>query len=215
VFANGGWRREPTPVRALYDGHGAPLPLPERRRVDVLPEDAAAIARGMLEDVVIFGISYPLRAEYGFTRPCGGKTGTTNDYRDAWFVGVTPELSAGVWIGYDQPQSLARPAAKVAIPVWARIMNRVLAGYPAMDFPMRRDVKQVWIDPFTGGLARGDCPSPLRVDVLLGSEPKSACARDHAADWAAIRAHAAADSLAGARRDSAAAADSLGRIDPI
>ena len=215
VFANGGWRREPTPVRVVFDGHGAILPIPERRRIDVLPEDAAAIARGLLEDVVIFGISYPLRAEYGFTRPCGGKTGTTNDYRDAWFVGFTPELAAGVWIGFDQPQSLSRPAAKVALPVWARIMNRVLAGYPALDFPRRTDVKQVWIDPFTGGLARSDCPSPMRVDMLVGSEPKTVCTRDHAADWAAIRTRAAADSLAGARRDSAAAEDSLSRLDGI
>ena len=208
VFANGGWRREPTPVRAVLDGHGVPVVLPERKRLDVLPEDAAVIARGMLEDVVIFGISYPLRAEYGFTRPCGGKTGTTNDYRDAWFVGFTPELAAGVWVGYDQPQSLARPAAKVALPVWARVMNRLLVGFPATDFPRRRDVKQVWIDPYTGGLARGDCPSPLRVDFIAGSEPAKPCPRDHAADWAAIHARAEADSLASAARDSVARADS-------
>jgi membrane peptidoglycan carboxypeptidase len=129
-------------VRALFDGRGTPMALPARKPIDVLPENDAAIARGLLEDVVTFGISYPLRAEYGFTRPCGGKTGTTNDYHDAWFVGFTPELAAGVWVGYDQPQSLTRPAAKVAIPVWARVMNRVLAGFPATAFPVRRDVKQ-------------------------------------------------------------------------
>jgi len=183
--------------------------LPERKPVDVLPEADAAIVRGMLEDVVIFGISYPLRAEYGFTRPCGGKTGTTNDYHDAWFVGFTPELAAGVWVGYDQPQSLTRPAAKVALPVWARVMNRLLAGFPATPFPVRGDEVTAWIDPFTGGLARGDCPSPLRVNFLTGTEPKTACTRDHTADWAAIRAKEAADSLADAAADSSARADSL------
>ncbi len=215
VFANGGWRREPTPVRAVLDGHGAPLALPERKRIDVLPEDVAVIARGMLEDVVVFGISYPLRAEYGFTRPCGGKTGTTNEYHDAWFVGFTPTLAAGVWIGYDQPQSLSRPAARVALPVWARVMTTVLEGFPAEEFPRRTDVKQVWIDPFTGGLARGDCPSPLRVDFIAGTEPAKPCARDHAADWAAIRARAEADSLAAAARDSVARADSVASASPI
>ncbi len=209
VFPNGGWRREPTPVRAVLDGRGAPLPIPAAKRVDVLPEETAVIARGLLQDVVIFGISYPLRAEYGFTRPCGGKTGTTNDYHDAWFVGFTPEVTAGVWVGYDQPQSLTRPAAKVALPVWARIMSRLLDGFPASDFPKRRDVTQVWIDPYTGGLARPDCPSPLRVDFLAGTEPRTPCTRDHTADWAALRDRAAADSAAAAARDSAARADSL------
>jgi membrane peptidoglycan carboxypeptidase len=215
VFANGGWRREPTPVRAVLDGHGTVLPLPARKRVDVLPEADAAVARGLLEDVVTFGISYPLRAEYGFTRPCGGKTGTTNEYRDAWFVGFTPEYAAGVWIGYDQPQSLSRPAAKVALPVWAGIMNRVLEGFPATAFPARTDESVVWIDPFTGGLSRPDCPSPLRVSFLAGTEPRTACASDHAADWAAIGARAAADSLAGAARDSVARADSLAGAGPL
>jgi len=214
VFPNGGWRREPTAVQAIYDGRGEAMALPKRDRVDVLPEADAAIARGMLEDVVTFGISYPLRAEYGFTRPCGGKTGTTNDYHDAWFVGFTPELAAGVWVGYDQPQSLTRPAAKVALPVWARVMNRLLAGFPATDFPHRTDVKQVWIDPFTGGLARTDCPSPLRVDFLAGTEPRTACTRDHTADWAAIAAHDLADSTADARSDSLALADSLAGAAP-
>ncbi len=209
VFANGGWRREPTPVRAVLDGAGVALPLPERKRIDVLPEADAAIARGMLEDVVTFGISYPLRADYGFTRPCGGKTGTTNDYHDAWFMGFTPELAAGVWLGYDQPRSLSRPAAKVALPVWARIMNRVLEGAPATAFPARTDETVVWIDPWSGGLARGDCPSPLRVAFLTGTQPAKPCSRDHAADWAAIHERQLADSLAAAARDSVARADSL------
>ena len=209
VFANGGWRREPTPVRAVLDGNGVPLSLPARKPVDVLPEADAAIARGLLEDIVTFGISYPLRAEYGFTRPCGGKTGTTNDYRDAWFVGFTPELAAGVWVGYDQPQNLSRPAAKVALPVWARVMNHVLDGFPATAFRVRRDETLAWIDPFTGGLVRADCPSPLRVAFLTGTEPRTACTKDHAADWAALATRAAADSVAGFIRDSIAVADSL------
>ena len=211
VFANGGWRREPTPLARVIDARGHAIALPERARLDVLPEPVAALARGMLEDVVTFGISYPLRADFGFTRPCGGKTGTTNDYHDAWFVGFTPELTAGVWVGYDTPRSLERPAAQVALPVWATIMNRVLEGFPATPFPPRRDETVAWIDPWTGGLARGDCPSPLRVAFLTGTEPRAACTRDHAADWDRLRAEAAADSVAAAHGDSTAAADSLSR----
>lgn len=209
VFPNTGWRREPRIVRAVRDGSGQAVPLRARPRIDVLPEPAAALTRGMLEDVVIFGVSYPLRAQYGFTRPCGGKTGTTNEYRDAWFVGFTPELAAAVWVGYDAPASLARPAAKVALPVWAGVMNAVLSSFPVTDFPARKDIVLAWIDPYTGGLARGDCPSPLRVPFLVGSAPARTCTRNHAADWAAMRAAQFSDSLSRATADSTARADSL------
>jgi penicillin-binding protein 1B len=205
VFVNGGWRREPTTVRAIADSRGVEMRRPERRPIAVLPEAVAALARGMLENVVTFGISYPLRASYGFTRPCGGKTGTTNDYHDAWFVGFTPDVAAGVWVGYDQPQSLSRPAAKVALPVWAGVMSRLLEGFPASEFPSRNDEVLVWVDPFTGLLARGDCPAPLRVPFLKTEAPTKLCARDHAADWEAIRAQALSDSLSRAASDSLAA----------
>ncbi|HEV2106499.1 MAG TPA: transglycosylase domain-containing protein [Candidatus Eisenbacteria bacterium] len=196
TFPNAGWRLPPTPVRAVVDGRGRRVGLPPRRRVDVLDPDAAALVRGLLEDVVIFGIAYPLRAEFGFSRPCGGKTGTTNDYRDAWFVGFTPELTAALWVGYDAPRPLGRPAAKVAIPIWAQVMNAVLAGFPPAPFPARREETLAWIDPWTGGLARPDCPSPMRVPFLRGSEPRTPCTRDHTADWAALRARALAPAAA-------------------
>ena len=209
VFPNAGWRREPRIVRAVRNGFGRAVALRARPRIDVLPEPTAALARGLLEDVVIFGISYPLRAQYGFTRPCGGKTGTTNEYRDAWFVGFTPELAAAVWVGYDTPASLSRAASKVALPVWAGVMNALLEGFPATDFAPRKDIVLAWIDPYSGGLARGDCPSPLRVPFLVGTAPTAACSRDHSADWEAIHAAQFADSLGRAAADSTARADSL------
>jgi membrane carboxypeptidase/penicillin-binding protein len=157
--------------------------------------------RALLEDVVIFGIAYPLRATYGFTRPCGGKTGTSNDYHDAWFVGFTPEVVAAVWVGYDVPRSLGAPAAQVAIPVWAGIMSHLLEGFPPTPFPARDDLELAWIDPWTGGLARRDCPHPLRVPFIRGTVPKGFCTRDHRAEWDGARA----DSLAPSRADTSAA----------
>lgn len=209
VFPNSGWRREPRIVRAVRDGLGAAVPLRPRPRIEVLPELAASLARGMLEDVVVFGISYPLRAQYGFSRPCGGKTGTTNDYHDAWFVGFTPELSAAVWVGYDTPATMSRSASRVALPVWAGIMKAVLEGFPATEFPSRSDITLAWIDPYSGGLARGDCPSPLRVPFAIGTVPTAACARDHSGDWASIHAAQLADSLARAAAEPGSRADSL------
>jgi penicillin-binding protein 1A len=173
---------------------------------------------GLLEDVVIFGIAYPLRANYGITRPLGGKTGTTNDYHDGWFVGFTPDRVAGVWVGYDTPRSLNAPAKDTALPLWAGIMIPLLAGRPPAPFETDADLEQVWIDPWTGGRARADCPSKLRVGFLAGEAPKQLCTRDHTADWQAKLAERFADSLAVlgdsgavARHDSAAAArDSAG-----
>ena len=209
VFANGGMRHDPTALRAVLDARGRSLHAAAPAEVRVLPGPTAALMRGLLESVVIFGIAYPLRAEYGFTRPCGGKTGTSNDYRDAWFVGFTPELAAGVWVGYDTPQSLGAPAARVALPVWARVVKRLLEGFPPAPFPDRGDVQLAWIDPWTGGLARRDCPHPLRTPFLVGTAPRAFCTRDHAEDWDAIAAKALADSLREAGADSAAA-DSSG-----
>ncbi len=209
VFPNGGWRREPRLVRAVRDGLGHSMGLRPRPRVEVLPAPTAALTRGLLEDVVIFGISNPLRSQYGFTRPCGGKTGTTNDYHDAWFVGFTPELAAAVWVGYDTPASLSRAASKVALPIWAGVMNALLEGFPATDFPPRDDIALAWIDPFAGGLARADCPAPLRVPFMVGTAPTAACSRDHTADWLAIHSAQLSDSLARAVADSTARADSI------
>ena len=196
TFANGGVRHEPTPLEAVLDGRGQPVPVTGPRTIRVLSDRVAALMSALLEDVVIFGIAYPLRAEYGFTRPCGGKTGTTNDYRDAWFAGFTPDVSAAVWIGYDVPKSLGAPAAQVAIPVWAGIMNRLLEGFPPTRFPERDDLEQAWIDPWTGLLARRDCPHPLRTPFFKGTAPTTFCTRDHTAEREAASARSLADSLA-------------------
>jgi penicillin-binding protein 1B len=212
VFPRGGTRREPTLVRAVVGAGGRPRRLRERRPVEVLPAVTAALVTAMLEEVVTFGIAHPLRAQYGFTRPCGGKTGTTNDYLDAWFVGLTADAVASVWVGFDTPASLRRPAARVALPVWARVMSAVTAAEPVQPLPTHPEVTRAWLDPWTGGRARPDCPSPLRVPVVVGAAPTAVCDRDHAADWEAIRAAAAADSVARAVADSTARADSLAAL---
>ena len=86
----------------------------------------------MLADVVNHGTAYPAR-QLGFKLPAAGKTGTTNDYRDAWFVGYTPRLVTGVWVGFDQPQTIVSRgyAATVAVPLWAGFMKKATADDPA------------------------------------------------------------------------------------
>ena len=191
-FPNGGWKRAPTPVRLVLDGRGRALAAEARRAERVLPAATAALMTGLLEDVVIFGVSNPLRSQFGFTRGVGGKTGTTNEYHDAWFIGFTPDVVAGVWVGYDTPQSLDRPAAQIAIPVWAGIAHPMLEGFPQREFESGSLLEQVWIDPYTGGLARQDCPRPMLVPFVRGSAPRQFCSADHTADWAQIQAEQAA-----------------------
>ncbi|HET7226454.1 MAG TPA: transglycosylase domain-containing protein [Candidatus Eisenbacteria bacterium] len=173
VFPAGGVRREPTPLRAVVDATGRSLRVP-LHVARVLPAATAALMTGLLEDVVIYGVAYPLRAQYGFTRPSGGKTGTTNDYNDAWYVGFTPGVVAGVWVGYDVPESLRRPAAQSALPVWAGIMNRLLDGFPADPFPSDAGLELAWIDPWSGKLAGAGCPT-MRVPFLPGTTPTEVC----------------------------------------
>ena len=202
AFPHGGVRLDATAIRAVADARGEAVLTPAGTGVRVMPEITAALMTGLLEDVVIFGVSYPLRKQYGFMRPVAGKTGTTNDYHDAWFLGFTPDVVAGVWVGFDSPRSLRRPAVDSALPVWAGVMTRLLAGFPPTPFPTRDDIKLVWIDPWSGGLATGGCPSIMRVPFVVGTEPKSPCPRDHSAEWAAIEAARAAAATA----DSAAPA---------
>ena len=178
VFPARGVRHAPTPVRAVVDGAGQDLLAAPASPAQVLPRSCADLMTGLLEDVVIFGVSYPLRSVYGFLRPAGGKTGTTNDYNDAWFVGFVPDLVAGVWVGYDTPRTLQRPAADIAIPVWAGIVGAMLAGFPAEPFPGDAGLALAWIDPWTGLLARPGCPV-MRVPFLPGTAPTRVCAIVH------------------------------------
>ncbi len=207
TFPNGGVRHPATLVRAVVGARAAERAGVPAEPVRVIPAETAELMTGLLEHVVIFGVSYPLRARWGFTRPTGGKTGTTNEYRDAWFVGFTPDIVAGVWVGWDQPQSLNRPAAETAIPVWANVMNGLLEDFPPTPFPTSGTIELVWIDPWTGLRARSDCPSPLRTPFVKGTAPTKMCGRSHEADWQRIAAEKLADSLATARRNSAAVVD--------
>jgi penicillin-binding protein 1A len=97
----------------------------------------------MLRGVIDGGTGYGVR-QLGFGLPAGGKTGTTNDYRDAWFIGFTPSLVAGVWVGYDQPQTIRRAgyAAELAVPMWTRFMKVATKGDPAQWVPRPRGANQ-------------------------------------------------------------------------
>jgi penicillin-binding protein 1B len=213
VFPADGLRATPRPVRAAIDAHGTdlldPPPPPQR----ILSRGVAGVMVRMLVDVVQIGISRPLVWAYNFTRPAGGKTGTTNDNKDAWFVGFVPDLAAGVWVGYDTPRPLNWMAAGIALPIWARVMNTLLEDFPPMDFPPNPDVEDVTVDAITGGLARPGCPMVLKSPFAVGTAPTWTCHASHERDWVQYAIDALyADSLAtlAGQGDPEAAADTTG-----
>jgi penicillin-binding protein 1A len=134
VFPDDGIRIDPHMIRRVTSYDGALLEQAHPAVHDVLEPDVARTMTAMLEDVVQFGTGMPARA---LGRPAGGKTGTTNDFTDAWFIGFTPELTAGVWVGYDDKQvSLGKPetGAVAALPIWLEFMQGALDGKPVENF---------------------------------------------------------------------------------
>ncbi len=131
VFANGGVRREPIYILRVEDTEKNVLFTAQRDQDAVVSPQTAFLMTEMLADVIDHGTAYKAR-QLGFRLPAAGKTGTTNEYRDAWFVGYTPRLVTGVWVGFDQPQTIMRDgyASDVAVPLWARFMREATKGDP-------------------------------------------------------------------------------------
>jgi penicillin-binding protein 1B len=128
----------------------------------------------LMESVVKEGTARSLTG-MGFDRPAAGKTGTTNDGRDAWFVGYTSSLLAGVWTGADDNRALKLTGAKDALPLWAAFMKEAVADRPAGDFVRPDGLVQVRICVESGMVARSGCPKKLDELFIAGTEPLREC----------------------------------------
>jgi membrane carboxypeptidase/penicillin-binding protein len=124
AFANGGYLRRPVLIRRVEDSDGALWFDAAESPPRVLTETTAFLMANMLADVINAGTAHRARRE-GFTLPAAGKTGTTNDFVDAWFIGFTPHVVAGVWVGFDQPRTIVSSgyASELAVPLWADFMK--------------------------------------------------------------------------------------------
>jgi len=134
VFPDDGIRIDPHMIRRVATYDGALLEQAHPLVHDVVEPEVARTMTSMLQDVIERGTGTPARA---LGRPAGGKTGTTNDFTDAWFIGFTPELTAGVWVGYDDKSvSLGKPetGAVAALPIWLEFMQGALDGRPVQAF---------------------------------------------------------------------------------
>lgn len=179
TFGNGGYRVEPTLITRVEDRDGTVLWKAPLRPVYVLNSGVAFLTLTLLEDVVNEGTGAAVR-RHGFWLPAAGKTGTTNDGKDAWFIGLTPDLVAGVWLGFDNPQNIMRGASggRLAAPVWADLMNQVYETRPdPAPWAPPYNVTGVPVDVESGLLATDACPrDDVRVEYFLrGTEPQTYC----------------------------------------
>jgi penicillin-binding protein 1A len=158
AFANEGLLPSPTLIRRVETTDGEVLLSGNSAPQRVVSESTAFIMSSMLSDVVNAGTATGVRRA-GFTLPAAGKTGTTNDYRDAWFVGYTPSLVTGVWVGYDMPRTIMRNgyAAELAVPMWGRFMKAATRGNKAEWFKAPRTVTSATICKLSGKRATDSC----------------------------------------------------------
>jgi 1A family penicillin-binding protein len=175
-LANQGNRVEPRIILRLYDRNrqiwleNPPVVLPA-----IAPAEAYVITQ-MLKDVLLYGTAKSI-AGFARERPAAGKTGTTDDYRDTWFVGYTPQLLAGVWVGYDRSRPGGRgfTGGAICAPLWARFMQGALRDKPVMEFTRPPEVVSAWIDVQSNALANPRCPQKQEEFYLSGTEPTVRC----------------------------------------
>lgn len=173
LFANGGWVRPLTGItRIVEDGKTKAVTSPAPRSV-ALPQTTYLVT-SMMQSVINAGTGAGVRSA-GFRLDAAGKTGTTNDLRDAWFVGFTPELLTVVWVGYDNNQPIGLTGSQAALPIWVAFMKRALAGEPNRPFPIPDGITFADIDQDTGMLAMPACPHVIREAFLAGTEPRQYC----------------------------------------
>jgi len=175
-FANGGTRVRPRLVTRIEAPDGKVLWSQEVERVPAMdPRDAYELT-SMLRAVVDYGTGKVIR-DYGITEPVAGKTGTTNNGADVWFIGYTPTLVAGVWFGYDTPRQIAENAAggRFAAPAWAEFYKTGWRERPGVEWVPPNGMVSAIIDPETGQLATEWCPRRVREWFKPGSQPNAPC----------------------------------------
>jgi penicillin-binding protein 1B len=149
--------------------------LPATASRAIARPETTFLVTNMMRSVLNEGTGTPARAA-GFTLDAAGKTGTTNDLRDAWFVGFTPELLTVVWVGFDDfSQPVGLTGAQAALPIWTEFMKRALAGHENRQFDVPNGISFVDIDADNGKLATSGCPTVVREAFLAGTEPVVAC----------------------------------------
>jgi penicillin-binding protein 1A len=176
AFANQGVLVSPHLVEEVLDQEGATLERPEPQVTDAVTPQIAYLMNRLLAGVIADGTG---RAAADLGLELAGKTGTTDDNTDAWFIGYGPDLAVGVWVGFDEPRTLGKgeTGAVAALPIWRTFMELASAGAPSRPFPMPPDITIVSVDRRTGLRAdpQAYCSSVIPEVFIAGTEPTTAC----------------------------------------
>lgn len=180
VFAAHGARMEPLSILTITDSTGRTLYANDSMPEQVLTPEIAYLITNLLRGVIERGTGWKAR-DLGY--PVAGKTGTANDYRDAWFIGYTPGLIAGVWVGYDDHRTIGwkETGARAALPIWVDFMKKANKGKEPENFAVPGGVIFRQVDPKTGLLGSEQCTGAIQEAFLAGTEPRQYCAEEKAA----------------------------------
>jgi len=175
TLANQGVRVEPVAILSVRDANGKLLEENVPKAEEVLKPAVAYVVTSMLQDVIDRGTASNLRTNKLFDRIAAGKTGTTSDFSDAWFIGYTPELVAGCWFGYDQRRRIGKllTGGAIAAPVWADFMTNALQGVPDHPFPVPQGVKFATVCAETGKAPDKTCRRSITEAFVAGTEPQT------------------------------------------
>ena len=172
VLASGGYKRDPFSLRraSAEDGTGFELSRTEPD-IRVARQETTYLVTRMMESVINEGTGAAARA-MGFSAEAAGKSGTTNDTRDAWFAGFTPDIVTIVWVGYDDNSPINLPGSRAALPIWTEFMKSAVAGLGERGFlPPEEGVVFVDIDKASGKRANPNCGKTISESFLVGTEP--------------------------------------------
>jgi penicillin-binding protein 1A len=171
VFASGGIKTTPYIITRILDKDGKVLEENIPKQKEVLSPQVCFILTNTLKAVIEKGSGWYAK---NLGRPCAGKTGTTNNGSDVWFVGYTPQLVAGVWIGYDNhsmPLGDRVTGGGLACPIWTKFMKKALKGKPILDFKQPDGIEWAFIDPSTGLLVSSKTPGSFLEAFMQGTAP--------------------------------------------
>jgi penicillin-binding protein 1B len=174
VFADAGTENQPFAIDAVVDGQGRLVYQHRETPNRVVAPAIAYLITGALQEVMKFGTAARSKA-LGVDFPAAGKTGTTEDYHDAYFIGYTPLLVCGMWVGFDNPSSIGLTGAQAALPAWVDFMKKAVPD-SSPGFAVPGGIVMATIDPETGGLATPACPRRVTVPFLSGTAPTHMCA---------------------------------------
>lgn len=174
AFANGGTYTPPSYILRVEDQNGNVLEENKPASQRIISQENAYIITNILNGVLQpGGTGSSLRERAG--RTAAAKTGTTDEYKDAWFVGYTPQLSCAVWVGYDRNQAVNLAGSVAAGPIWADFIKGASANLPEKDFSVPYDVTALPICLDSGFIATENCPRSIDMAFVDGTEPQDLC----------------------------------------